>query len=123
MAASLGSSSAFADSNIHILPEVNALYSEMVDARRWFHEHAELSFEEVETAARIASILRSYGYKNIVERVGRTGVVAILTGGGGAGPCIALRADMDALPIQETADIPYASKNKGMRLLCCVFSL
>lgn len=80
--------------------------------------HPELSFEEVETAAHVASLLRSFGIEEVFERVGRTGVVAIVRGGAGPGQCIALRADMDALPLPETADVPYKSKNAGKMHAC-----
>ena len=85
--------------NIH--PAVEALYPEMVSNRRWFHAHPELSFEEVETAAYVTAELRKIGLTEIYEKVGLTGVVGVIRGQN-AGPTIGLRADMDALPIQET---------------------
>ncbi|CAE7638651.1 cpsA2, partial [Symbiodinium microadriaticum] len=90
---------------------------EMYANRRWFHEHPELSFEEVNTAARIVELLKSYGISEIWEEIGRTGVVALIRGGQ-PGPCIALRADMDALPITETSDISFKSKNEGVMHAC-----
>jgi amidohydrolase len=76
-----------------------------------------LSFQEFKTAAKVVEILKSYGITEIWEGVGRTGVVALIRGGR-EGPCIALRADMDALPITETADIPYKSQNVGVMHAC-----
>jgi amidohydrolase len=90
----------------------------MSSNRRWFHANPELSFQEVKTAAKVAELLRSYGITELWEGVGRTGVVALIRGGAGAGPCIGLRADMDALPLQETGDCPFISQNKGVMHAC-----
>lgn len=90
----------------------------MVANRRHFHAHPELSFQEVATAAHVAALLRGYGLTDVWEKVGRTGVVAMVYGGAGAGPCIGLRADMDGLPILESADVPYKSKNAGVMHAC-----
>lgn len=76
--------------------------------RRDIHEHPELGNNEYRTARLIADHLRSLGIE-VKEGVGKTGVVGILKGAK-AGPCIALRADMDALPIVEKSNLPYASK-------------
>ena len=70
------------------------------------HRNPELSFMEVHTAARMAKELRSAGFE-VTEGVGKTGVVAILKNG--AGPMVMMRADMDALPVQEKSGLPYAS--------------
>jgi amidohydrolase len=110
--------------------------NDIIANRRWFHQHPELSFQEVKTAAKIVSILRSYGISEIFENIGRTGVVALIYGtkqqsdenesksdsvstkNSGKGKCIALRADMDALPIQESADVEYKSQNDGVMHAC-----
>ena len=76
--------------------------------RRDIHEHPELGNNEYRTARLIADHLRSLGI-DVKEKVGKTGVVGILKGAS-PGPCIALRADMDALPIVEKSNVPYASK-------------
>lgn len=102
---------------IRVLPEVLAMKDELIENRRWFHAHPELSFEEYTTSAKVAEILRSYGIEEIYEKVGKTGVVGVIYGSQ-PGPCIALRADMDALPITETADIPYKSQNQGVMHAC-----
>ena len=103
-------------------PEVLAEQPRMVALRRHFHAHPELSFQEHATAARVAAELRATpGVTGIVEGVGRTGVVALIVGGAGAGPCIGLRADMDALPIVETGDCPFISQTPGVMHACgCV---
>jgi amidohydrolase len=74
---------------------------------RHFHEHPELSGLEVETSKRLAAELRALGYE-VTERVGGTGVVAVLRNG--AGPTVLLRADMDGLPVEEKSGLAYASK-------------
>lgn len=103
---------------LRLRADVVAQQAEMVGWREHFHMHPELSFEEVETAAHVASLLRSFGIEEVYERVGRTGVVAVVRGGAGPGQCIALRADMDALPLPETADVSYKSKNAGKMHAC-----
>ena len=92
--------------------------TEMVKLRRWFHAHPEVAFEEVRTSSMVASTLRDIGIEEVWEGIGRTGVVALIRGGMGPGPCVALRADMDALTITETADVEYKSKNDGMMHAC-----
>jgi len=82
--------------------------------RRDFHMHPELGFQETRTAARVAEILRGLGYR-VRTGVGKTGVVADF---GQGSPVIAIRADMDALPIQEANEEAYASQNPGVMHAC-----
>jgi len=100
---------------------------EMVDLRRWFHAHPELAFEEYQTAAKVVETLRNIGLTEIYENVGKTGVVGLIRGSraggegrgeGDDGPCVALRADMDALPVPETANIDYKSLHDGKMHAC-----
>jgi amidohydrolase len=84
----------------------------MIAWRRDLHEHPELSYEEVRTARVVAQHLRSLGMQ-VRTNVAQTGVVGVLRGGA-AGPVIALRADMDALPVTEEVDLPFASRARGM---------
>lgn len=86
-----------------------AIQSNLVEWRRHFHEHPELGNREFKTAAYIVEQLKDLGLE-IQTGVGKTGVVAILKGGK-PGPCIALRADIDALPVKEKVNIPFASKD------------
>lgn len=77
--------------------------------RRDIHEHPELSNREVRTAALVAKHLRTLGFDEVRTQVGHTGVIGILKGGL-PGPAVALRADMDALPVKEMVDLPFASR-------------
>jgi amidohydrolase len=87
-------------------------------ARRHLHRHPELSFQEHETAAYVAAHLREMGYtpKTGLGRAG-TGLIAVLEGSR-PGPTLALRADMDALPVQELTDLPFRSMRDGVMHAC-----
>ena len=102
--------------SINVLPEVEKIGSEIINNRRGFHQHPELGFEEHRTADLIAEKLTSFGI-DVKTGVGETGVVGDLQGGSN-GKTIALRADMDALPVQEISDVPYKSKNDGIMHAC-----
>jgi amidohydrolase len=91
-------------------------YEEMVELRRHFHQYPELSFEEVETPKYIAEYHEKLGH-DVRTGVGGRGVVATLKGGK-PGKTVALRADFDALPIQEENDVPYKSKVPGVMHAC-----
>ena len=91
---------------------VNENLDENIELRHWFHQNAELSNREFKTAARIAEELKKIGYEPMTG-IAKTGVVAILNPGK-PGPVVGLRADIDALPVKERADIPWASKMKGV---------
>ncbi len=81
----------------------------VIELRHHFHANPELGNREFKTAKKIADHLRSLGFEDIEEGVAHTGVVAVLKGGK-PGPTVALRADMDALPVAEKTGLPYASK-------------
>jgi len=89
-----------------------ALEPKVIEWRRDFHEHPELSNREFKTAAKVAEHLKSLGIE-IKTGVAHTGVVGILKGAK-PGPTIALRADMDALPVTERNSLPFASKEKAI---------
>ncbi|MDX1392063.1 MAG: amidohydrolase, partial [Rheinheimera sp.] len=74
-----------------------------------FHQHPELSHMETQTAKRLAKELRAAGF-DVTEGVGKTGIVAMMKNG--PGPLVMMRADMDALPVEEKSGLPYASKAK-----------
>ena len=91
---------------------INENLYETIELRHWFHQNAELSNREFKTSARIADELKKIGYEPMTG-IAKTGVVAILNPGK-PGPVVGLRADIDALPVKERADIPWASKMKGV---------
>ncbi|MCX9147882.1 amidohydrolase [Erythrobacter sp. WG] len=86
------------------MPDLNALYRDL-------HAHPELSFQEVETAKKLAARARAMGFK-VTEGVGKTGVVAVMENG--PGPVLLLRADMDGLPVVEQTGLPFASKVRAV---------
>lgn len=88
----------------------------IVERRRDFHMHPEVRFEEVRTSQIVEEELKKLGYE--VIRTAGTGVIGILRGGSKEGKTVALRADMDALPIQEENDVPYKSKVPGKMHAC-----
>ncbi len=83
----------------------------VIECRRYYHQYPELSNREVKTAAKIAEQLKALGIE-VETGVAKTGVVGILKGGK-PGPVVALRADIDGLPVVERANLPYASKEIG----------
>jgi amidohydrolase len=96
--------------------QAEALRQELIERRRDFHRHPELSFEEVRTASIVAEELARLGLE-IQTGVGKTGVVGILEGVN-EGPTVLIRADMDALPIQEENEFDYASQTPGVMHAC-----
>ncbi len=89
---------------------------QLVEARRWFHQHPELSNREEKTGAEIARRLEAMGY-DVQTGVAHHGVVAVLEGAL-PGPVVAWRSDIDALPIHEQVDVPYRSTNDGVMHAC-----
>ncbi|HEU4455371.1 MAG TPA: amidohydrolase [Longimicrobium sp.] len=99
------------------MPESPTELDLLISTRRDLHRHPELGFQERRTAAIVAERLRAAGYE-VREGVAETGVVATLRGGAGPGPTLLLRADMDALPIQEEATHDFASTAPGRMHAC-----
>src|ERR1700736_1565538 len=90
-----------------ILANLDGLLAELETIYKDVHSHPELSMQEKRTAGVAADHLRAVGYE-VTTGVGKTGVVGLLRNG--EGPTVMLRADMDALPVQEATGLPYASK-------------
>jgi amidohydrolase len=99
--------------------EAEALFPQLVAWRRDFHRHPELSFQEVRTAGIVADHLHQLGLE-VTTGVGKTGVVALIEGDAlpAEAPTVLLRFDMDALPIQEATDLPFASQTPGVMHAC-----
>ena len=102
---------------MQLLPEILASTDEIQVIRRNIHAHPELRFEENLTADLVAEALSSWGIP-IVRGMGKTGVVGRLDGALGPGKMIGLRADMDALPLQEHNTFAHASRHAGKMHAC-----
>ncbi len=100
---------------MNLLEQAKFIAPDLVEIRRDLHRHPELAFQEVRTAGIAARALENLGCK-IRTEIGITGVIADLDNG--TGPKVAIRADMDALPMQETSGLPYKSKNAGVMHAC-----
>jgi len=88
----------------------------LVQLRRHFHQYPELAYREERTAAKIAEVLGELGIP-FQAGVGRTGIVAALVAEK-PGPTLAMRADMDALPLEEQTELPYKSRHPGVMHAC-----
>jgi len=97
-----------------MLDSAKKIKDQLISWRRDFHMHPELGFEETRTAGIVAETLKEMGIR-VETEVGKTGVVGHL---GEGSPVVGIRADMDALPLQEANDVPYASKNPGVMHAC-----
>jgi amidohydrolase len=97
-----------------ITTQAQEITNQLISWRREFHKHPELGFHELRTAARVAEEIERLGYR-VRNGVGRTGVVAEK---GEGNPIVVIRADMDALPLQEANNVPYASEEPGVMHAC-----
>ena len=97
---------------MNIRPEIKKLKKIIINTRRDIHKHPELSFQERRTSKLVAKKLNNLGL-DVIQNVGKTGVVGKLKGNI-PGNTIALRADMDALPIQETSNVSYKSVSNNI---------
>ena len=100
---------------IDFLKEARSVQDWIIEQRRWLHRHPEHGYQEFRTSEHICGVLKDLGMDS--RRMAGTGVVADLAGGK-PGPIIGLRADMDALPVQEQTDLPFASEHPGMMHAC-----
>ncbi|MEO0680099.1 MAG: M20 aminoacylase family protein [Pseudomonadota bacterium] len=101
-----------------VIPQIADRLPHWTEVRRDLHAHPEIGFQEVRTAGVVAAKLREMGVDEIHEGVGKTGVVGIIEGAGGPGRSIGLRADMDALPIEEETNLPWRSTTPGVSHAC-----
>ncbi|MDJ0820595.1 MAG: M20 aminoacylase family protein [Paracoccaceae bacterium] len=101
-----------------VMPEIAAAEAELVAIFKDLHAHPEIGFEETRTAGIVAEKLRAYGVDEVHEGIGGTGIVGLIRGKGQGNRCIGLRADMDALPIDEISGLDYASTNPGKMHAC-----
>ncbi len=99
-----------------VIPEIESFTDDLIAIRRDFHEHPELGMEEVRTSGIVSDLLNQWGIE-VHTGIGKTGVVGVLNGNG-PGRTIGLRADMDALPIEEKTNLPFASKTPGVMHAC-----
>lgn len=101
-----------------ILPIIDQSTAELTDIFKDLHAHPEIGFTETRTAGIVADKLRAYGVDEVHTGIAKTGVVALIRGKGNSAKRIGLRADMDALPIDEQTNLPYASKTPGVMHAC-----
>ncbi|TKX31189.1 M20 aminoacylase family protein [Campylobacter aviculae] len=99
-----------------LIPEIVALKDEFIKIRHQIHQNPELGFDEIQTANLVAKKLKEFGYE-VYEGIGKTGVVGVLKKGNSFKK-IGLRADMDALPMQECTNLDYKSKKENIMHAC-----
>ena len=100
-----------------VINRIAAMADEMKEWRQWLHRHPELKFDLPKTSAFVADKLREFGVDEIHEGIAHSGIVAIINGRA-EGDTIGLRADMDALPIEEMTGVDYASTHPGAMHAC-----
>lgn len=101
-----------------VLPRIQEFADELTAIRQDIHAHPELGFEETRTAKLVADKLQEWGVDEVHQGIAGTGVVGVIKGKHPGNRAIGLRADMDALPIQEATDLPYASRYQGKMHAC-----
>lgn len=101
-----------------IIPQIAEYGAELTAIRRDLHANPELGFEEVRTSGIVSKLLSDYGVDKVHTGLGGTGVVGVIRGKIDGPQRIGLRADMDALPIHETTNLPYSSINPGVMHAC-----
>src|SRR5215471_18865789 len=104
-------------STVSVRDEVAEFEPELIATRRDLHQHPEVGFEVHRTAGIVAERLRALGMDEVVTGIGRTGVKGVLRGGK-PGKTLLIRADMDALPIQEETGVEFASQEAGKMHAC-----
>ncbi|HGJ65783.1 TPA: amidohydrolase [bacterium] len=102
---------------MNVIEEARKINDKLIEIREYLHKNPELSFQEVNTSRKIVEVLQELGLDEIETGVAKTGVVGLLRGSQ-QGKTFAMRADMDALPIQEANNVPYRSQNNGVMHAC-----
>ena len=103
---------------MNVIRQIEAFATELTQIRQDFHAHPELGFEETRTSGIVAEKLRNYGVDEVFEGLGGTGVVGLIKGKGDSNRRVGLRADMDALPIEEASGVAFTSTNTGRMHAC-----
>ena len=101
---------------MNLIDQIEEFADELTSIRRDLHAHPELGFQEERTSRVVADLLESWGI-DTHRGIGKTGVIGVIQGAK-PGRTIGLRADMDALPIQEETNLAYGSKNPGVMHAC-----
>ncbi len=105
-----------------VLNRIAAFHADMTEWRHDLHAHPELALQETRTSGVVQAKLKEFGVDEVITGLARTGVVGVIRGRGArsgpGGPAIGLRADMDALPIEEATGLAYASKTPGLMHAC-----
>ncbi len=101
-----------------IINRIADFHNEMTEWRHDLHAHPELALQELRTSGVVQAKLREFGVDEVITGLAQTGVVGVIRGTGAGGRAIGLRADMDALPIEEATGKPYASQNPGVMHAC-----
>jgi amidohydrolase len=101
-----------------ILPAIEKISEDLTSIYKDLHQHPELGFEEIRTSKIVQQKLSEFGVDELHPEIGKTGVVAIINGKNNDGRTIGVRADMDALPIEETTNLNYSSKTPGKMHAC-----
>ena len=99
-----------------MLQQARDIHSKVIAYRRQIHRNPELGFQEFQTATLVAEALAEIGVQDVKTQIGRTGVTALI--GPAEGPTLGIRADMDALPIEEQVDSEFKSENPGVMHAC-----
>jgi len=97
----------YAQDNAAVAAQINGMYPQLETIYKDLHQHPEIAFQEVRTAAKLAAEMRALGFE-VTEKVGKTGIVAIYKNG--KGPTVLVRTEMDGLPMEEKSGFPFSSK-------------
>ena len=117
LAALIGSATCTANAQVNVDALADEVEARVIAWRRHIHQNPELSYQEVKTSAYVAEALRAMPGIEVQTGIAKTGIKAVLKGGK-PGPVVALRADMDALPVEEHNDLPFRSQVPGVMHAC-----